>query len=500
MTEGLAQLIQKWQGKRILVVGDLILDKYVWADVSRILPEAAIESAEVRSEGYTVGGAANVAHNITTIGGNAILAGVVGKDPDADLLLGRLRELGIETRGIVTDCSRPTTIKTRIIAHNQQVLRVDREDRSRIPTKCAEALMAYIRAAVESVDGVVLSDYGKGVLTEEITAIAIRLARLWRRPIVVDPKGTDYQKYLGASIVSPNLLELEMAKGGKKLQTDEEICTAAAQLLQICDPEALVVTRGKDGITVYEKSHAVHHIRTVALEVVDVSGAGDTVTSTLILGRTADLDLVTIARLATAAAGVVVKKIGTAAVSSQELESAISSTPDPRERKLVTLDETSRILSHLRNQGRVIVFTNGCYDLLHIGHISCLQRAKRLGDILVVGLNSDECVRALKGVSRPLVSQDERQRLVAALDCVDFVVILDDLTPRNMIASLRPDILVKGSDYTMQTVEGQDIVESYGGRVELVPIVGEKSTTKMIAQIVETHQKRTELSVFGSQN
>ncbi len=488
MTDTLMDLVKGWHEKKILVIGDLMLDKYVWADVSRISPEAPIQVAEVRSEGCTVGGAANVAHNIVTLGGKVALIGVVGKDLEGELLLECLQELGIETHGIVVDSTRPTTTKTRIIAQSQQVLRIDRERQSSISSKNVEGILTYIRGTMDSVDGVVLSDYGKGVLSEEVIALSIRLAQEGDRHLVVDPKGTDYTRYKGASIISPNHHELEMATGGKKLGSEEEIGTAAAQLLENCDLEALVVTRGKDGISVFEKSHVSHHIPTVAMEVVDVSGAGDTVISALTLGLTVESDIMKVARVANTAAGVVVRKVGTATVSPYELEAELSETTDTRKRKIVNVDELSRILSHFRNQGKVVVFTNGCFDLLHIGHLTYLQKAKQLGDVLAVGLNSDESVRSLKGPSRPLVSQDERMHLMAALDCVDFVVILDELTPQNMIAALRPDILVKGSDYTLETVVGRDIVESYGGRVELIQVVQEKSTTKMIAQILEKYQ------------
>jgi len=331
---------------------------------------------------------------------------------------------------------------------------------------------------------VICSDYGKGTLTPGLLGTLSSVASKHSKPIVVDPKGVDYSKYRGADVLTPNVRELELMDG-RPVRGQEDLRRAARRLIRGADLKALVVTRGKDGMSVFQRRGQSFDIPAQAREVFDVTGAGDTAIAFLAMGLFAGMGLKEAAEIANKAAGIVVGKVGALPVSPSELLHELDERPSHTSLKIVGVSELKRIVNQARNQGRKIVFTNGCFDLLHIGHIRYLQLARRLGDMLVVGLNSDSSVRKIKGPRRPVIGEQERANIVAALGDVDYVVVFHETTPRRLIAELRPDILVKGGDYTVETVVGRDIVERYGGKVEIVPYVGSVSTTQIMQRIAE---------------
>jgi len=469
---------------KVLVVGDIILDGYIWGMVERVSPEAPVQVLEWRSESSGLGGAANVAHNVRCMGCHTYLAGVIGNDQKGKELTSLLREADIDASGVLEDPDKPTINKIRMIAQQQQILRIDREQRTPLRPALERQLERFLKKTVPKVDGVICSDYGKGTLTAGLLTTLSTITREHSKPVIADPKGSDHLKYKGIDILTPNVQELELMDGGL-IASEESLRKAARRLIRSAGLKALVVTRGKDGMSVFQRRGHGFHIPAQAREVFDVSGAGDTAIAFLAMGLFAQMDLKAAANIANKAAGIVVGKVGALPASPAELLQELNESPSHTSQKIVRLPELKRTLSQARSQQRRIVFTNGCFDLLHIGHIRYLQLAKRLGDVLVVGLNSDSSVRKIKGPERPVIHEEERAHIVAALSDVDYVIIFPETTPRRLIAELAPDILVKGGDYTPETVVGRDIVERYGGKVEIVPYVGSVSTTEIMQRIAE---------------
>jgi D-beta-D-heptose 7-phosphate kinase/D-beta-D-heptose 1-phosphate adenosyltransferase len=414
------------------------------------------------------------------------LAGVVGDDDKGARLRQILADLGVHTDDVLVDGQRPTTSKLRIMAHSQQILRIDREERRRLSDELQKLLVERLAARMSGVDGVVCSDYGKGVLTREVLAAARRLAQGGGRRILADPKGSDYSIYTGFDAVTPNRKELEAA-AHQAAGTDDEIVHAGTRLLEEISGTALLVTRGKDGMTLLRSAAPPVHLPTTAREVYDVTGAGDTVISVFAMALFRGAEMEVAARLANCAAGLEVAKLGAAPVTYGEIVQELEGGPRALGTKILPLHDQQRVVSRCRGQGKRVVFTNGCFDILHVGHIQLLQRARALGDVLVVGLNDDASVRRLKGDTRPLIGQSERAHVLAALDCVDFVTLFADETPMALIEAVRPEVLVKGGDYSLDEVVGRRFVESYGGRVQLVPIVEGFSTSDLVRRIVERH-------------
>ncbi len=467
-------------GGRVLVVGDLMLDVYLWGDVARISPEAPVPIVRLVRRSEVAGGAGNVILNLTGLGLEAVAAGFVGDDEAG----GRLRRLlaaeGTDLGGLVSWAGRPTITKTRVIGGHQQMLRLDEE----APTPPSEAEVARLRdAALGLIDdatrAVVLSDYAKGALPEAVCRDVIDAARRRGVPVLVDPKGRDFRKYAGATTLTPNRQEMEVAAG---VDGNAEMLAAGRELARALGLDYLVVTLGDKGIRLFDDRGA-HDFPALAREVFDVSGAGDSVIATLTAGLVAGLDLDDALRLANVAAGVVVGKVGTTPIRAAELLDAVRAENVAESfEKLCDAGELARRVAAWRSRGERVVFTNGCFDLLHVGHVTLLARARREGDRLVVGLNSDRSVRALKGPSRPVVTEEDRARVLAGLSSVDAVALFDEETPLRLIELLGPDILVKGGDYTEEGVVGGDVVKARGGRVVLVPLVEGRSTTGMIAR------------------
>lgn len=474
--------IAKFDHCRLLVVGDLMIDEYVWGEVDRISPEAPVQVVAVRNEEYMLGGSGNVINNLAALGAKVYALGVTGTGTVGKLLLERLNNLGVDTRGVVQVPERPTTKKTRIIADRQQVLRIDRETRKNVESDILESLANLAEEIIPQVDMVLISDYGKGLITRSFVARLVEISRNNCKMTIADPKGLDFTKYAGVSLLTPNIKEATLASG-MELRNKTNTAAVGKNLLRKSGIEKLLITCGKDGMVLFEPGMRPYKISTKVREVYDVSGAGDTVIAILGLGIAAGLSLKEAITLANTAAGIVVAKVGTATVNRKELLQALKETSEDTASKFKSLDEISDLCRKLHKNRKQIVLTNGCFDLLHVGHIRLLSASKKLGDALIVAIDDDESVRLLKGSGRPVISSAERVRILCALDSVDYVVVFSTNELDNVIGNIRPDILTKGSDYESEEVLGRKIVENYGGRIELIPITEEISTTQIIDNI-----------------
>lgn len=471
----------------VLVVGDMILDKYIWGKAGRISPEAPVPVVEIVDEEYRLGGAANVVSNLCALGCQVSVAAVSGVDEDGERLRSLLQDRGVAIDGILQSQQRSTTRKTRVLASHQQMLRIDQDVTSEISADEQTKLIDYIQMKLPYVEAVLLSDYQKGVLTPGLLKQIITACRDRQIPVVVDPKCTDFSRYSGATVLTPNRREAELSSG-IVIHGEENLCRAGSQLLREHQLEALLLTRSEEGMSLFTVDGGVEHLPTEAREVFDVSGAGDTVVALIGAALAAGLSMGDAAGLANFAAGIVVGKLGTSTVSASE----ILFDYDRRNRhagdKLLSRRELESVLASQRASGKTIVFTNGCFDLLHAGHVKYLQQARSLGDLLVLGLNSDASIRRLKGEKRPLLDEAERAQILAALDCIDYLTIFDEDTPLELLQVLRPQVLVKGGDYQAIEVVGKDLVESYGGRLELIQFVDGKSTTNIIEKVLSRYR------------
>jgi len=471
---------------RCLVIGDLMLDEYLWGKAERISPEAPVQVVEVIREELRLGGAGNVVHNLAALGVQVSVCSVVGDDQNGRELLGQFCHHHIDTSAIFLDPDRRTSRKTRVVAAHQQIVRIDRESREALPAAVEQQLCNWIAAHAGEYSVIVLSDYNKGVLTPTVIASTISAVAASTIPVLVDPKGTDFTRYAGVTLLTPNRKEAEAASG-ISIKDDASLAQAADVIMSATGLQHLLVTRSEEGMSLFSRGGEVVHIPTVAREVFDVSGAGDTVLAALAVGIASGFSVAEAARLANVAAGIAVGKLGTSIVTPREIIDTVSLAHKDSHAKIKSLDVLSPLIAAEKIKGKQIVFTNGCFDLLHAGHVKYLQKARSLGDLLVLGLNSDASVRRLKGLKRPLIDQDERAHLLAALDCIDYVIIFDEDTPLALITALKPDILAKGGDYSLDGVVGRDVVEAYGGRVELVTFVDGKSTTNIIERILELY-------------
>lgn len=471
---------------RCLVIGDLMLDEYLWGKAERISPEAPVQVVDVQREELRLGGAGNVANNLAALGAQVTVCSVVGEDENGTALLNVFNQREVSVAAVFRDPTRRTSRKTRVVAAHQQIVRIDRETREPLAAGVEEQLCAWIGANAGSFNVILLSDYLKGVLTPRVIASAVEAARPNGIPVLVDPKGTDFTRYRGVTCLTPNRKEAEAASG-LVIRDPGSLEQAAAAIMKATGVEHLLITRSEEGMSLFSRKDEALHIPTVAREVFDVSGAGDTVLASLAVGMAAGLGMGDAARLANIAAGISVGKLGTSTVSPDEIVSAVAQSHSDSDSKIKNPDVLAAIIKSEKARGKRVVFTNGCFDLLHAGHVKYLQGARSLGDLLVLGLNSDASIRRLKGKKRPLIGEEERAHILAALDCIDYVVIFEEDTPLELITLLRPDILAKGGDYTPEGVVGREFVESYGGRVELVPFVDGKSTTNIIERVLERY-------------
>jgi D-beta-D-heptose 7-phosphate kinase/D-beta-D-heptose 1-phosphate adenosyltransferase len=465
-----------------LVIGDLMLDRYLWGKVERVSPEAPVPVVLLDKENSRPGGAANVAANVAGLGLPCRLLGCVGDDDAGKQLVAAVAESGVETGAIVRLPHRPTITKTRIVGGHQQMLRVDRESSAAFNADELQQLEAAIRQAMQAAPAIViLSDYAKGVLHPEICQLTIKLAKAANIPVLVDPKGRDYSKYRGATALTPNRRETSEACGG--VADIDALLDAADALRQELALEFFAVTRSEEGISLIEQGQRLH-IPAMARQVFDVSGAGDTVIATLAAGMVAGLNHHDALHLANVAAGIVVGQVGTVPIGRDELLSKLA-VENVREQadKVCDLLHLSARVAGWRASGQRIVFTNGCFDLLHAGHVTYLEAARKLGDRLIVGLNTDRSVSALKGPTRPVIHEQDRARVMAALEAVDAIILFDEDTPLALIQAVRPDVLVKGDDYTLEQVVGGAEVNAWGGQVLLVPLVPGRSTSNIVGRL-----------------
>lgn len=460
----------------VLVVGDVMLDRYWHGATSRISPEAPVPVVRVEQHEDRPGGAANVALNLAALGAPAFLVGVTGEDEAAGSLTDSLNAVGVATR-FQRIAGQPTIVKLRVMSRHQQLLRVDFEEPFRTD---AAALAADVEALLEHVRVLVLSDYGKGALQNH--QALIQAARQRNIPVLADPKGKDFSIYRGASLITPNLSEFEAIVG--RCHDDNELVAKGLALLAELDLGALLVTRGEHGMTLLRPGHAALHLPARAREVFDVTGAGDTVISTLAGALAAGEDLPQAVALANLAAGIVVGKLGTAAISAPELRRAVQ-REQGSERGVLSLEQLLLAIEDARAHGEKIVFTNGCFDILHAGHVSYLEQARAQGDRLIVAINDDASVTRLKGPGRPINSVDRRMAVLAGLGAVDWVTSFSEDTPERLLQQVRPDVLVKGGDYSVEGVVGGDLVRAYGGEVRVLGLVPNSSTTAIVEKIRE---------------
>ncbi|MCK8603497.1 bifunctional D-glycero-beta-D-manno-heptose-7-phosphate kinase/D-glycero-beta-D-manno-heptose 1-phosphate adenylyltransferase HldE [Desulfoferrobacter suflitae] len=468
-------------GVNILVVGDVMLDYYQWCEVTRISPEAPVPVVRVRDKTSVLGGAANVAANLAGLGCKTVLLGARGDDEAGRVLAHHLRSAGIEDK-LLIEPHRPTTTKTRVLAQGQQLIRLDEEEIGILSAAAAEELFSRYRALLPGKRAVILSDYGKGVLSGALCRDMIGHAGARNVAVLVDPKGKDWDRYRHATCITPNESELEAVLGGPG-KSEQDLLTGAIKVQKELCLDHLLVTRGAKGMILVRRDGEPAVIAAKPREVFDVSGAGDTVIAVLAAGVAAGLSWSNAARVANAAAGAVVGKVGTHAISMDELQVALRLDEIGSLHKIFNLDDAKMQVDAWRVLGERVVFTNGCFDLLHVGHIKLLQAAAKEGSKLVVGLNSDASVGRLKGVGRPILRQQDRASILAALECVDMVVIFDEDTPLNLIQVLRPEVLVKGADYVRTGVVGHQLVEAWGGQVVLVPLAAGSSTTNIVKMI-----------------
>lgn len=469
--------VPRFDNAQVLVVGDLMLDRYWHGATSRISPEAPVPVVKVGQSEDRIGGAGNVALNIASLGAGASLVGIVGRDEAAESLMARLESAGIHADFQVS-ASKPTITKLRVISRHQQLLRLDFEDAFELED--GDQLPEKVEQLLGNVGALILSDYAKGALQDPQALIA--LARNAGVPVLVDPKGTNFELYRGATLLTPNLSEFEAVVG--VCSNEQALVDKGAELMDHLDIKALLITRSEHGMTLLRKNMPELHLPARAREVFDVTGAGDTVISVLATALAAGESLPEAVAMANIAAGIVVGKLGTATISMPELRRAISEEQGS-ERGVVNEEQLLVDVADARAQGERVVFTNGCFDILHAGHVGYLEQARKQGDRLILAVNSDASVKRLKGEGRPINPVERRMAVLAGLEAVDWVVSFEDDTPERLLELIKPDILVKGGDYSRKEVVGWEIVESYGGDIEVLDFLDDCSTTAIVEKIKE---------------
>ncbi len=475
--------IDKLSSARVICVGDVMLDKFVYGEIERISPEAPIPVLRCISETSMLGGGGNVARNIIGLGGYCKFISVVGKDAAGKELISQVGKLKNLDARLITDPNRQTSIKTRFIASNQQVMRADTETIEPITRETEKLVLDAVSREADTFAAIVLADYGKGVLSDGLAQKILKFAKTNKIPVVVDPQGSNYLNYANAAIITPNKKELREATG-LAVETTEDTVAAASELMKNKNIKAVLATRSADGMTLVHSSGKYDHFPAQAREVFDVSGAGDTVAACLATCIAAKIPIDVSVKLANAAAGIVVAKMGTAVAYTEDLlESITDNKAEDKEKKVQNLQSLSKTIIEWRKMGYVIGFTNGCFDLIHPGHLSIIQKAKSLCDRLIVAVNSDVSIKAIKGTKRPIQNQNTRMTILSALSAVDVVIKFDTTTPTDLIKKLQPDKFFKGSDYINTEIPESKIVEAYGGEVVFVDLIEGHSTTSTIDQI-----------------
>lgn len=471
------------KSSKIAVIGDLMIDHYIWGKCERISPEAPVQVVEITEENSVLGGAGNVINNLKALDCEVSVYTVLGDDENANYTKKLLEEIGTDSHTIINQEDRITTKKSRVIASNQQIIRFDDETKEDISLRSQYELLTKLSENIFTYDIILLSDYGKGVLTTTFTKDIIALAIAHNKPVLVDPKGFDYSKYKGATLLTPNKKEASLATN-IEITDHDALKEAGFKLKDELDLQYGIITLSEEGIAIFENEMQI--IPTVTREVYDVTGAGDTVLASLGVALSSGLNITQACEFANKAAAVVVAKVGSATATLNEIEEYEHSlNKGQAESKIKDFKQIERIAKRLRAQGRKLIFTNGCFDILHVGHVKYLEEAKTYGDALILGLNSDESVSRLKGPTRPVNSEEDRAYILASLEAVDYVVKFYDDTPYELIKAVQPHILVKGGDYEGKEVVGQDIADE----LRLVDFVDGKSTTKTIERIKGSDEK-----------
>jgi D-beta-D-heptose 7-phosphate kinase / D-beta-D-heptose 1-phosphate adenosyltransferase len=484
MSDAMFSIIDSFAECRVLCVGDVMLDRFVYGQVDRISPEAPIPVFSIREERSMLGGAGNVARNLVALGARrTTFIAVTGNDKTGHEITALIGKEPLIAPFLIPESGRLSTIKTRYVAGTQQVLRADHEVAAPVLPATSLRVVEAALSELANQDAVILSDYGKGVLTRETIAAIIAAAKSQGKPVIVDPKSRDFSMYRGANCISPNLHELSNAAAAE-LRTEDDIIRAARHLLEAHDIERMLVTRSSKGMTLITRTGEVHHIAARAQEVFDVSGAGDTAIAALTLGIAAGLSFADAAALSNIAAGIVVGRLGTAVATIDDMKTALLAKQELAcMQKILPLAVAVTQVEKWKREGKVVGFTNGCFDLIHRGHLSLLGTCKQHCDKLIVGLNSDASVKRLKGQARPVNAEQDRALLLASLSVVDGVVLFEDDTPLALIEALRPSVLIKGADYEKHQVVGHEIVEGYGGKIILIPLKEGYSTTNIIRKM-----------------
>lgn len=467
----------------VLVYGDFMVDKYIHGEVNRISPEAPVPVLHVTGKERKFGGAGNVVSNLLALGVKVRVAGFTGNDEEGMWLTNTFSKMGADTTYIENTADLQTVIKTRITSRNQQFIRLDEEKSENITKDLEAKILDNLFDMLQGVDSVILSDYGKGNVTSDVAQEIISACIQQAIPVVVDPKGVDYSKYRGATVCKPNEKELAVAMG-TSLVTDEDVERAGCELKEQHGIENLVVSRSEKGIMYLNDQNVRRDFPTKTQEIIDVTGAGDTVVAMIASMMAIGADLEDSCKLANMAAAIVCSKFGAASASVQELIDALEK--GIRHEELFTLEGIQKKIQEARQQSKTIVFTNGCFDLLHVGHLSSFRQAKQYGDILIVAVNSDASVKRIKGDSRPIINEENRMRMVSSLKYVDYVVLMEENDPTRLISVLQPDVVVKGRDWEGKYMPEREAIEAYGGKLQFIDLELGLSTTEIIERIQRT--------------
>jgi len=481
--EALTRIIKNFNKKKILIVGDVMVDKYLFGEVDRISPEAPVQVVKVNKETMLPGGAANLANNVVAMGGQAELVGTLGQDEPGKQLISILEKNKIGFSGIVFDHHKPTITKTRVLSHNQQLIRLDYENTQELEEEREKAIVKSFEMLATDVDIVVFSDYDKGTLTSSLIKNLISIAKDINKTIIADTKCRHHELYKGIDLITPNHREASKMTNIAG-STDQDIIGMGQKLCSEMQCSVLI-TRANEGMSLFDTTGKVMHYPTEAKEVFDVSGAGDTVVAAIALSVASGASYEEASIIANQAAAIEVSKLGTATVSQKELVRRF----EHEHAKIKDANDLISILESQKAQGEKVVFTSGCFDILHLGHISYLKSAAKLGNVFVVGLNTDDSIKRIKGDSRPIISEEQRAEIISLLDFVDYVTFFDEDTPEAILELLKPDVFVKGGDYNEEDLPEASVVKSYGGEISLVPFIEGYSSSKIIDKILKSYSK-----------
>lgn len=496
MSTRLIEFVENLPRKRIVLVGDLMIDRYLYGNAERLSPEAPVPVLHFNHERSTVGGAGNVAANLATLGAEVRVVGVVGNDEPGKLVHKLLADYGCQTDWLIEDSSRPTISKVRLVGlaqhrHPQQMMRLDYEDASEVGPVVAAKLIEKLSSALEDADALCIEDYNKGLLPPDLCRKIIVLARSRGVPVFVDPAAiTSYAKYTGATVITPNSTETEKATG-LQVRSEKDYQPAAERLLTQLGLEACVLTLDKNGAYLATKDGERRWLKTKERKVYDVTGAGDMVLAMLTVAKAGGATWPESVTLANVAGGLEVERFGVVPITRDEIVAELLSEAHEHGGKQRSVDQLLKELAYHRSCGKTIVFTNGCFDLIHLGHVMYFRFAKAQGDLLVVAVNTDKSIRHLKGPKRPIIGEDDRVQVLEELESIDYLIRFDQDTPLNLIEQIKPDVLVKGADYIKEQVVGWDIVEAAGGRVALAPLVNGRSTSAVIQRILDAHVEKS---------